>query len=151
MNRKGITFLEIAVVLMIIGLAAVFMSPAIGEWIDNFRLKQSARDIASMMQAAKLKAISSRREYRVVFDIENDIFWLERGNKANGSDTWTKEETEQKVERNVDIQSATSLTFQFNPNGTAQSGHICLKSQKSEKEKKIVISTTGRIRIVEGC
>jgi prepilin-type N-terminal cleavage/methylation domain-containing protein len=65
--NKGVTMIELAVVLAIIGIMSLFMTPGIGEWVQNYRIKQAARDMASDFQFAKLKAISiSRQQYCTV-------------------------------------------------------------------------------------
>jgi prepilin-type N-terminal cleavage/methylation domain-containing protein len=66
-HNHGVTLIELVVVMAIIALMAVFMTPSIGEWVQNYRIKQAARDMASDFQSAKLKAISiSRRKYCTV-------------------------------------------------------------------------------------
>jgi len=57
---RGVTLIEVAVVMAIVGIMALFMAPAIGEWIDNFRIRQAAREMSSDLQFAKMKAISSK-------------------------------------------------------------------------------------------
>ena len=66
-HDKGITLIELVVVMAIIGIMSIFMTPGIGEWVQNYRIKQAARDMASDFQFAKLKAISiSRQKYCTV-------------------------------------------------------------------------------------
>lgn len=56
--RSGFTLLELVVVMAIIGIMALFMAPGIGEWVQNYRIKQAARDMASDFHFAKMKAVS---------------------------------------------------------------------------------------------
>jgi Tfp pilus assembly protein FimT len=60
------------VVMAIIAIIGLFMSPAIGEWLENFRIRQAARDLASDLQFAKIKAISSGRFCTVIFNQDVD-------------------------------------------------------------------------------
>ncbi len=144
-GEGGVTLIELAVVMAIIAIMAVFMAPAIGEWLDNYRIRQSARDIVSNLQFAKMKAISSRIEYRVRFDLENDAYMLEKNDGG-----WTQEESVFRVSRGVDIASAVGLgnppRVEFNPNGTCSSGSITIDNEKG-KTYKVVVHYTGRIRI----
>jgi prepilin-type N-terminal cleavage/methylation domain-containing protein len=73
-HSQGVTLIELVVVMAIIALMAVFMTPGIGEWVQNYRIKQAARDVASDFQFAKMKAISiSRQKYcTVTFTITVD-------------------------------------------------------------------------------
>jgi len=63
----GVTLIELAVVMAIVAIMALFMAPAIGEWLDNYRIRQTAREVSSDLQFAKMKAISSGRYCTVVF------------------------------------------------------------------------------------
>lgn len=65
---KGVTLIEVAVVMAIVAIIGLFMAPAIGGWLDNFRIRQAAREISSDLQFAKMKAISTGVRYTVVFN-----------------------------------------------------------------------------------
>ena len=58
-NRKGITLIELIVVMVIIAIGAVLMAPNIGGWLPNIRLRSATRDIASTMRVAQMKAVSN--------------------------------------------------------------------------------------------
>ena len=147
-GEGGVTLIELAVVMAIIAIMGLFMAPAIGEWLDNYRIRQAARDIASHLQLAKIRAISSRVEYRVRFDLSNDEYLLEKNDGV-----WTQEGSAVPVPRGVDIASATGSLgsppkVKFNPNGTCSSGHITIDNAKG-KQYNVVVHFTGRIRIEE--
>jgi prepilin-type N-terminal cleavage/methylation domain-containing protein len=65
---RGVTLIELAVVMAIIAIMGLFLAPALGEWIDNFRIRQAAREMSSDLQFARMKAISSGRYCTVVFN-----------------------------------------------------------------------------------
>ena len=67
-GQKGVTLIELAVVMAIVAIMGLFLAPAIGEWVDNFRIRQAARDVSSDLQFAKMKAIGSGVRYAVVFN-----------------------------------------------------------------------------------
>jgi prepilin-type N-terminal cleavage/methylation domain-containing protein len=72
-SEKGVTLIELAVVMAIVGIMALFIAPAIKEWLDNFRIRQAAREVASDLQFAKMKAISTGVRYTIVFNpVVND-------------------------------------------------------------------------------
>jgi prepilin-type N-terminal cleavage/methylation domain-containing protein len=146
-GEGGVTLIELVVVMSIIAIMGVCLAPAIGEWLENFRIRQAARDIASNLQYAKMKAISCRMEYRVRFDLATEEYLLE---KNNGS--WTQDGGVFHVPRDVDIASATGFgtppRIEFNPNGTASSGHITINDDQG-KTYKVFVHRTGRIRIEE--
>jgi prepilin-type N-terminal cleavage/methylation domain-containing protein len=145
-RERGVTLIELAVVMAIVAIMALFLAPAIGEWVDNFRIKQTAREIVSTLQLAKMKAIARQLEYNVVFDVDNNTFQQERNDPSLG---WTPEGGVNKVPRGVDIDTnLASETFQFNPNGTCSNGSITIDNDQG-KQYKVVVYYTGRIRIKE--
>lgn len=143
----GITLIELSVVMSIIAIMGVCLAPAIGEWLENFRIRQAARDIVSNLQYAKIKAISSRMEHRVCFDLANDTYHLEKND-----DGWKQDGSVFHVPRDVDIDSAVGLgnppRVEFNPDGTSSSGHLMIDNDQG-KTYKVVVHRTGRIRIEE--
>ena len=141
----GVTLIELVVVMAIIAVIGLCMAPAIGEWLDNFRIRQAAREIVSNLQYAKMKAISSRIEYRICFDLTNETYHLEKNDGA-----WTQEGSKFHVPRGVDIASVTynPPRVKFDPDGTSSSGHVKLENEQG-KTYKVVIYYTGRIRIEE--
>jgi prepilin-type N-terminal cleavage/methylation domain-containing protein len=154
-GKGGVTLIELAVVLAIVGIMALFLAPAIGEWLDNYRIRQAARDIVSTLNVAKLKAISSRREYRVAFDANTETYQLQRGNRSQNSTTWDGEESKQ-VPHNVDIVKEASgfgtsrNNIEFNPNGTSTVGSVFIRNTKEKRYRIIVLGSTGRVRMKEG-
>jgi len=154
-GEGGITLIELVVVLFIIAIMGVCLAPAFGEWLDNFRISQAAREIISSLQFAKIKAISNCREYRVVFDASTDTYQLQRGNLSGKSTRWNSEESKQ-VPGHVDIvKDATGFgttkgNIQFNPNATSTNGSIFIENAKGKRYRIIIFGTTGRVRMKEG-
>lgn len=68
MNKKGITLLELIVVIVIVGIMAVLTAPNIGGWLPRYRLRSATRDIVSTMRIAQAKAVSRRLQYQVNFN-----------------------------------------------------------------------------------
>jgi len=112
-------------------------SPLHREWLENFRLRQAARDIVSNLQCAKMKAISSRMEYRVRFDLATKGYLLE---KNNGS--WTQEGSMFHVPRGVAIARVTynPPRVKFNPMAHLPVGISGLLMTK-EKHVKLLFTT----------
>jgi len=62
-GEGGVTLIELAMV----AIMGLFLAPAIGEWVDNFRIRQAGREMSSDLQFAKMKAIGSGKNCSVVF------------------------------------------------------------------------------------
>jgi prepilin-type N-terminal cleavage/methylation domain-containing protein len=152
---KGVTLVEVLVVISIIGILTAIAAPGINAWVETFKFKNTKREIGITMQLARIKAITSGVEYRVVFDLDAETFCLERGNQADGSDTWIPERIVTDVSSWADIAFVNSYTTgkrnkQFNPNGTSSSGSIRLNNAKGKKYKITLTPATGYITIAEG-
>lgn len=147
-GERGITLIEVAVVMSIVAIMGLFMAPALGEWIDNYRIRQSARDISSILQQAKMKAISSRLDYRVCFDLINEAYVLEKDDAG-----WHQEGDAFRVPRGVNIDNTdfTNDSVQFNPNGTIllPAGSIYINNAEG-KQYRVNVSPAGAVSIREG-
>ena len=91
----------------------------------------------------------------MVFDLDAETFCLERGNQADGSDTWIPEGVVTDVSSWADIAFVNSYTTgkrnkQFNPNGTSSTGSIRLNNAQGKKYKITLTPTTGFISVDEG-
>ena len=152
---KGFTLVEALIVVVIAEVLTVIAAPGINSWLDSFELKSAVREIGITMQLARMKAIARGVEYRVVFDLDAETFHTERGNQADGSDTWMPEGALTEVSSRVDIAFVNSYTTgkrnkQFNPNGTSSTGSIRLNNDKGEKYTITLTPVTGYIKTVAG-
>jgi prepilin-type N-terminal cleavage/methylation domain-containing protein len=76
-SQKGVTLLELIIVMVIIAIGATLMVPGIGSWMPHYRLRSATRDIASTMRIAQMKAISNNLTYQVSFYPGNRSYILE--------------------------------------------------------------------------
>jgi general secretion pathway protein H len=146
MNRKGITLIELIVVMVIIAIGAVLIAPNIGAWLPNYRLRNATRDVVSIMRVAQIKAVSNNIWYRVTFDTANNKYFLE--NSQDLGTTWTKEGEDQTLPTGVQFNTtfAGNITT-FAPNSTATDGNVTLNNNKGANKRIRLLGLTGRIRI----
>jgi general secretion pathway protein H len=83
-NQKGVTLLELIVVMVIIAIGATLMAPGISSWMPHYRLRNATRDIASTMRIAQMKAISNNLTYQVSFDPGNRSYILQYQDTGGG-------------------------------------------------------------------
>jgi len=147
MNRKGITLIELVVVMVIIAIGAVLLVPNIGAWLPNYRLRSAARDICSTMRTAQIKAVSTNTVYRVEFDVTKGSYILQVQTTAGLKDDGAR----QSLPKGVSFVSASFSGgvpyVNFNPNSTASSGSVVLKNRKGAQKKITVTAATGRTYI----
>lgn len=162
-NNKGYTLAEILVVIGIIGTMAAIGLPTLVSQMSHTRLKRSARNVATEINAARVNAIVKNTKYSVDFALNAgstpDTLSIRVFNGAWGTDT-TRASRE--LDAGIDITDPTSnFSVFFYPNGissdadnaTATNSSICLdNTARSGDEMKINISgSTGRVVIQTGC
>jgi prepilin-type N-terminal cleavage/methylation domain-containing protein len=83
-NKKGVTLLELVIVMAIIAIGAALMAPGISSWIPHYRLRSATRDIASTMRIAQMRAISNNLTYQISFDSANRSYILQYQDTGGG-------------------------------------------------------------------
>jgi prepilin-type N-terminal cleavage/methylation domain-containing protein len=147
-NKKGITLMELIIVMAIIAMGAVLMVPNIAAWLPNYRLRSATRDIVSSMRVAQMKAVSNNVMYRVSFNSGNNNYVLQR-QTTSGVNNFVNEGETQPLPSGITFDSISfgGGLVVFNPNSTASSGNMVLKNPKGTQKTISVLSTTGRVRV----
>lgn len=145
MNKKGVTLLELIIVMVIIGIGATLLAPGIGAWLPIYRLKGATRDVVSTMRTAQMKAVSTNMEHRVSFN--NPVagsYVLQRN-----SGGWVNEGVPQTLPTGIVISAVTfpGDNAEFNPNSTSSSGSLTLQNTKGSTKRITLTPATGRIRV----
>ena len=161
-SQKGFTLTEVIVAVAIIGTLAAIALPNLADMMGSGKYKEAARGVASVLQKARAQAVALNLEHRVVFDVDQNRYQLEQGDKSSGS-TWPgvsngwvtflpgiEMRGTTDPDPAVDCVANTDRTIQFNPAGTASAEeYICVKdSDLKEKFRVGVTSTTpGRVTV----
>ena len=154
MNQKGLTLIELIVVMVIIAIGAALLAPNIGAWMPIYRLKGATRDVISTMRVAQMKAVSTNIWYRVSFDTGQNKFYME--NSQDVGTTWTKEGDDQVLPTGVQLNTTFAdniVTFYPNSSATQgnlrsplQIGNITIVNTKGSQKTIQLWGTTGRIK-----
>ncbi len=162
-SERGVTIIELAVVMAIIAIMALFMTPSIGEWAARYRVKGATKDLADALQLARLKSISDVVEYKVQLDLDNQQFSAWKGNQRQGSTAWPTQEgttitLPSGVTIDVDGTTAGIIDRIFRPDGTAlgtggfggaggnSTSTITLNNPRND-QFQIIVSRTGAVKI----
>ncbi len=147
MNKKGVTLIELVVVFVIIAIGAALLAPNIGAWLPNYRLRSAARDIASTLRTAQMKAVSMNMDYRVRFP-DAKSYVLERNTGG-----FTPEGATQIIPTGV-VLDLSNLPIQggfryveFNPNSTCSIGSMTLSNTKGTQKTITLNAATGRVKL----
>jgi Tfp pilus assembly protein FimT len=133
-------------------------TPPFLEWTRNARYREAARDIASALRDARTTAITRNLECQVEFDLAGRQYRTTLGNRSTGSSDfntilrgWKTLPSTIILRRNGDCASSADVNLQFNPNGSAASGFVCIMDASPTPARKFQVgvpsSTTGRVVI----
>lgn len=145
MNRKGVTLVELVIVMCIIAIGALLISPNFGKWVSHYRLRTATRDIVSTLRVAQMKAVSNNMEYQVSFP--NTTSFVLQFRTTIGVGSFTPDGPPQSVPSGITIPSF--FTAQFNPNASSTAGTIRLQNSTGTSKRSITVAPTGRITIGE--
>ncbi|OGP81480.1 MAG: hypothetical protein A2Z08_05140 [Deltaproteobacteria bacterium RBG_16_54_11] len=142
-EQQGITLIELAVVMAIVAIMGAFMAPSIGEWVANYRIRQSARDIASTLQLAKMQAISTHQIYVVTFTPAAGTYQITPGGSVS------------QIARGITINNTdfTGNVIQFYSTGTTSSPSLTASiyiKDANDKQYRVVVAPSGNISTREG-
>ena len=162
-DQKGFSLIELMVVVGIVALLAGISTPMISSWMTKVRLKNTARDISTMLYNARANAISKSLEYRVRFDEANKTYSLDRGNAFSGSTIWTAEKGSQPLPAGITFSgfdagfptSGGLKALVISPEGgkvevakTTETTHnLTLANDKNDKYKIQIVTRTGHVAI----
>ncbi|MEZ5358901.1 MAG: GspH/FimT family pseudopilin [Candidatus Zixiibacteriota bacterium] len=155
-NDRGITLVELMVIVVIIGIVSAMAFPNFSQAINRLRFKGAARDIVSTMRLARSNAITQKQPYGVYFDQDDMTVtsFLDLVNPAGGS--FESGDSVLAVDSLPDDFVALGTSFGgaivYNPNGTASStGSVNFVSHPSDGGVNIcsvsVLASTGRTKM----
>lgn len=151
-SNKGFSLVEILVVIALMAVLTVIGVPAIVSQITHMKLTRGVRDITSELNAARMKAISQNRPYRVDFDL-NFSGSVDRYSLSYwGGASWTDDPARAAfdLDPKVDITSpGADFQVAFYPNGSATATDICVvNAGKTDDRMRISVQgSTGMITI----
>jgi prepilin-type N-terminal cleavage/methylation domain-containing protein len=73
---RGFTLVEVIIVVVILSIAAMMAIPMMSS-AGSVQIRSAADAIAADLEYAKSMAISRQQKYSVVFDIDNESYWIQ--------------------------------------------------------------------------
>jgi prepilin-type N-terminal cleavage/methylation domain-containing protein len=147
--QRAVTLIELVVVMAIIAISALFLTPNMGAWIQNYRLRSGTQEVVSLLRTAQMKAISTNREYQVSFDTGARSCILRYNSGTTATPVWIDEGAAQTLPKGVLISgiSFPGNNAQFNPNSTSSTGSITLQNTKGTTKGITLTPATGRVHV----
>lgn len=155
-KQKGVTFIELMIVVVIIGVVAAMTVGQFDRFIQRQRLKAEGRDLTSNLRLVRSYAVARNDQYGIYFDVNNRQYVLFKDLENPSSYTYDSGDSVIRTKPLSDIFSF-SLNFPNNvvvylPNGSASSsGQVYLyNTQISKYMTADVLGSTGRVRLADG-
>jgi len=101
-NTAGFTIAELLTVISIVSIVSVISIPSFISWLPNYRLKNAALDLFSNFQNARMRAIQSRGEYAIRFNVSAGNYQLVNGG-ANKTYEGGKSPSDDIIEKTISL------------------------------------------------
>ena len=144
-RARGVTLLELLIVLSIMAVIAAMVMPIFGSGVSTAELKGAAREVAAGLRLARSEALATRKETRVMLDLEHRSFQVEPDARAHA----LPRQIELKLfTAQSDLVSDRVGAIRFFPDGGSNGGRVTL----AVGERKFNVDVdwlTGRVAILD--
>ena len=160
-SRRGVTLIEMMVVVVILGIAAAIVFPRLNAGaLEAARLRSSARRVAALATHLRDQAIIDRKTYALHVNVPDGAYWA---TVVTPKDEEAQPEGMGKVSghlpagarfRGVQAPSVEGLitreaTIRFRPEGWCDAAAIRIEGETGETYT-ILVTRGGRVRLVRG-
>ncbi len=147
-EQRGVTGIEIFVVLVVIGIMAAAATPWILGAIQTYRVRAAAWELAGDLRLARQKAVSLQRKHRICFaacgsPVPTGAYLLERQDPTG----WALDMTRNDIPNGVAVTSPAN-TLTYGTKGDGSGGTITLTNNIGTYV--VVAAPSGRVRVCKG-
>ena len=144
-RARGVTLLELLIVLSIMAILAAIVVPIFGGGVSAGELKGATREIAAGLRLARSEALATRKETRVTLDLEARSFQVERDARTH---TLPRQIELKLFTAQSDLLSEMVGAIRFFPDGGSNGGRVTLAA--GERKYNVDIDwLTGRVAILD--
>lgn len=162
--KSGFSLMELIVVVGMIGIISSIAIPSIVSSLPDYRLRSATRDIISLFQEARLKAVKENAIVAMEFDFVNNQCraWVDNGagggagnylfDQILGESYYTQETLAQGINlyQHLTLGNITN-PFAFNnrgfpAQGVGSVGSVFLSNTKSNY-RRLIVNQTGSVRV----
>jgi len=155
-DTRGVTLAEMVMVLAIFGVLAALAVPSFLRALPGIRLKGDARDVASVLRLARMRAVADRNQYGVYFDdgqtppqyiLFQDVDEDEELDVSADSVVHSQELYKKTRYLSVNFSDNTAV---LKADGSSNGGWVLLGSTQSSDSLVVdVLPSTGRVKVIK--
>ena len=144
-RARGVTLLEMLVVLSIMAILAALVIPRFTSGVSMSELKGATREIAAGLRLARSEALATRKETRLLLDLEQRTFRVEPDPRVH---SLPKQIDLRLFTAQSDLLSDKIGAIRFFPDGGSNGGRVTLAA--GERKFDVDIDwLTGRVAILD--
>lgn len=163
-ESSGFSFVELMVVIALIGILSAIVLPGFLRSLPEKRLKNAARNLYADMQRARLLAVKENRTVRIRFDTTDNFYYLDDDN--SGDYNGTGDNREERSRRNLSednvsygsgkatenwnkdpINNVVPTYIRFRSTGTAFNRSTYLQNQNQDVCYAVTVTNYGAVKI----
>lgn len=154
MADRGVSLLELLIILVILSIAAALVIPDFSSLLELYNVKKAARQLVTDLQFAKMRAVAEGVDYRVSFvSGDNPSYTVE---KNVGAGAWSVIDIIRDLgdpgnpyyAKHVSVSTQSEpLRVIFSPLGSASPAASIIFHSPTHRFKTVRVILTGRIRL----
>jgi len=144
-DEGGMSLIELLVVLMLMSLIAAMAVPFLPGGVSGTELRGAAREIAAGLRYARSDAVATRKETRLMLDLEKRTYQIERDARVHA----LPKQVELKLfTAQRDLVDEKTGAIRFYPDGGSNGGRVTIAA--GERKYEVDVDwLTGRVAIAD--
>lgn len=143
-GRAGFTLVEIAIVMVIMGIIMAIAMPNMQRTLDSYRVKSAAAEVAVAIRYAQQESVTREVRHSVKFDTDYNNYSVER---LDGGHWETLETSSLPLGVRLDNTTFDDNRLSFEPQGRPSgAGAVYLKGG-SGQSRRVTVNEAGGVRV----
>ncbi|MCK4596896.1 GspH/FimT family pseudopilin [bacterium] len=155
-DARGMTLVEIVVVLAIMGILAALAVPSFIKYLPGVKLKGDTRNVASVSRLARMRAVAEGAQYGIFFDDDHTPAQFILFQDVNGNEEFdisadevifSQELYGKTLFRRVNFANDVAI---FKADGSSNGGWVSLGlEERSDSLMVDILPSTGRVKVIK--
>lgn len=159
-NKQGFTLIELAMVILVIGIIGAFAVPRVAGVLERQQMRQTINVVRGIVRYLQAHAAFTKRIYRLTFDLDQQVLSVCYLTAEGCQHEPTRELRDYRLPAAVRIldvvnpqgektREGVAMTH-FHPTGLAEPSTIHLEGDNKQWITVIIAPLAGGVRVVEG-